>query len=214
MIKNNYYQGTEDPKKKYKKEKTIVVEPRFKEVFYRNYDMYPTTDGSGPGVGMSSMTDFKSVQDFLKERRKKLKGKYVADPTYINSNGKKSKASLRMVIFKKAIDFALDNQVTPIPYESNNQGSLISDQYLPFNDFENKSVDNLNHGRDYSDINNSIEKIFDKYLSSPSPLMGMPDGITPESDKDADATKSNGNPGYGTTDSGNLTYESRLNNDY
>jgi hypothetical protein len=92
--KKAYYQGgggVNEPtpgKPKYKADKAITVQPRFVEPFYRNYDLYDVegVDGPakhGPGSGWNHMNDFNSVKEFLDFRRQKLKGKYVAEDSWI-----------------------------------------------------------------------------------------------------------------------------------
>ena len=90
--KRAYFQGTEEPapkgQKKYKEDPSILVQPRFEEPFFRNYDLYDVCgiDGPaqyGPGSGWNHMNEHKSVQEFLEFRRKRLKGKYVADDFWI-----------------------------------------------------------------------------------------------------------------------------------
>ncbi len=113
-----YFQGgggVNEPtpkKKKYKSEKAITVQPRFKEPLYRNYDLYDVPGEHGPGPGWHSMQNFKSVQDFLKARRKKLKGKYKAEDTWQEDSGKrvkkKSSITTRASLLKNAIDFPID----------------------------------------------------------------------------------------------------------
>jgi hypothetical protein len=92
-----YFQGgggVNEPtpgQKKYPSDKAIVVQPRFKEPFYRNYDYMDSegVDGEpvhGPGSGWNHMTDHKSVQDFLEFRRKRLHNKYVAEDSWIEDS--------------------------------------------------------------------------------------------------------------------------------
>jgi hypothetical protein len=124
--KKAYFQGgggVNEPtpkKKKYKSDEAIVNQPRFKEPLYRNYDLYDTegVDGPakhGPGAGWNSMQDYKSVGDFLKDRRKKLKDKYKADDSWIQDDGslsKKPKASkARMEILQALIKTASHEHV-------------------------------------------------------------------------------------------------------
>lgn len=63
---------------------------------------------------------------------------------------------------KKAIDFPIDDQVTPIlgdqgTYSDSAQIGGYLDKYLPENDFEGKSPDQLNFGRDYAESNDCSE---------------------------------------------------------
>jgi hypothetical protein len=61
LNKNGYFQGgggvnqPEPKKKKYKSDPAIVVQPRFKEPFYRNYDLYNTPGEHSPGAGWHDM---------------------------------------------------------------------------------------------------------------------------------------------------------------
>lgn len=97
--KLSYYQGgggVNQPtpgQKKYKSDPAIVVQPRFEEPFYRNYDLYtiPEMENVGPGAGWHDLQNYKSVQDFLKDRREKLKSRYVADDSWQLDNGKRVK---------------------------------------------------------------------------------------------------------------------------
>lgn len=147
MLKNKiaYYQDTEEPtpgQKKYKSDPAIVVQPRFKEPFYHNYDIYeiPGLEHIGPGAGWHHMSKYKSIQEFLEDKRKKLKGKYVADDSWQLNNGsyvKKNPArKARMVIFDDLIKKASDendghdkkdsNDIDfPIDEEVNHQNQMI-----------------------------------------------------------------------------------------
>lgn len=186
-IKKAYFQGgggINEPtpgKKKYKSDKAIVVQPRFEEPFYRNYDLYdvPGVSGGepkhGPGAGWNSMHKYKSISEFLKAKRKKLKDKYKADDSWIEdteSNRKeriskmKTRANLISKITKMAIDFAIDDQIhsDPILGESGAYSDSVpiggaSDEYLPQPDFEGKLPTELNFGRDYTDESCSDDDI-------------------------------------------------------
>lgn len=242
--KNAYFQngqGKDNPntptpkKKKYKSEKAIVVQPRFEEPLYRNYDLYNVPGKHGPGAGWHDMHKFKSIKEFLEHKRKKLKGKYKANDSWIEDDGsrtKNKKMADRMylfgVIIKKAIDFKLDEYSDPTlgAYDHEhdnstgraNKGGGFLSEYLPEDDFEGKSPEKLDFGRDYadeplsrnekeSDLEDIINKLIEKYHTKESPLMGLPNGIKPEEDLDADYTVNDINPEYGTTDLGNHTYE-------
>lgn len=112
MNKKSYFQGgggVNEPKpkkKKYKSDDAIVVQPRFEEPFYSNYDLYDVGD-TGPGT-----------------RLKKKKKIYKANDSYF-SNGKikKRKSALRKIFFgeiiKSAMDFVLDNQIDSSPIIGN-----------------------------------------------------------------------------------------------
>jgi|SRR5579859_4033321 len=118
------------PKKhKYKIEPAITVQPRFKEPFYRSYDLYdtPGVSGSpkhGPGAGWNQMHKFKGIKDFLSHQRKRLKDKYKADDSYITENNFKERqdqmkirANILSLLIKNAndishLDFPSDDDVT------------------------------------------------------------------------------------------------------
>jgi hypothetical protein len=228
MYKKSYFQGTEEPtpkKKKYKTEKAILVQPRFKEPFYRNYDLYETegVNGkpkSGPGAGWHNMHKYKSIKEFRDVKRKHLEDKYKADDFYIedtDSNRKKRiqkmkiRAKLISKIIKSAIDFAIDDQINdPIAWDSGSyiDGAQIGghlDHALPLDDFEGKKPEELDFGRDYVDEPKpNVDKLINKYLSPKEPPMyGLPDGIEPIEDLDSPSDEQ---PQYGTTDSGNSSY--------
>lgn len=113
--KKAYYQGgggINEPtpgKKKYKSDPALVVQPRFKEPFYRNYDLYtiPGMEDIGPGTGWHALQNYKSVQDFLKDRRERLKPRYVADDSWQLDDGKRTKKNpnieARAALFNKII---------------------------------------------------------------------------------------------------------------
>lgn len=172
--KKAYFQGgggVNEPtpkKKKYKSDPAIVVQPRFEEPLYRNYDLYETEGVNGPakhgpGVGWHDMHKYKSIADFLKDKRKKLKDKYKADDSWVEDNGsitKKdpSKIKVRARIFSKliknAIEFPLDDYTDPtlgdsesdnLVGKSNPLGGYL-DKYLPKNDFEGKMPTDLTFG--------------------------------------------------------------------
>jgi hypothetical protein len=179
---------------------------RFDEPLFKNYDLYE--NNTGPGAGLyQNMSKYKSVADFLKKKRKRNKGK--------------KKAALRIkilkAILKQAIDFPLDESIkNPItPDESGIiQVSLpfggIADEYLPFNDQEDKSPDKLDFGRDYqndeSDPKNIEEKLEKVIRPTQTPLLGLPDGMDP-AELDADKTISDRSADYGITDSGNTLFD-------
>lgn len=217
--KKSYFQGTEEPtpkKTKYKPEPAPKAQPRFKEPLFKNYDLYETEGVNGPakhgpGTGFyQHMNEYKSVSDFLSKRRKKNKNKYKAD------NTKKSRMDRRLALLKVAIDFPVDDQVhETIPFsgddgagsvaESNQIGGYL-DKYLPENDFEGKSPDQLDFGRDYANDLPESETEGDADLPNKEPgLYGLPDGMDP-SELDADKTISPRHLDYGTTNSGNTLY--------
>lgn len=127
-----YFQGggkenePEPKKRKYKTDKAILVQPRFKDPFYRNYD-YVDCEGAdgppehGPGAGHTGINNFDSIEDFLAARRNRLKNKYVADDSWIESKPAEKKstaASVRNHLIKQAIDYPIDDQY-------NQQGQMI-----------------------------------------------------------------------------------------
>lgn len=63
--------------------------------------------------GWADMQNYKSVAEFLVARRKKLKDKYVADDSWIESTKPsiKSRATLLLSLTKYAIDFPIDEQI-------------------------------------------------------------------------------------------------------
>ncbi len=101
MVKSKfaYFQGgggVNEPtpgKKKYKSDPALVVQPRFKEPFYRNYDLYtiPGMENVGPGTGWTGLQNYKDVKEFLKDRRERLKPRYVSDDSWQIDSGKRVK---------------------------------------------------------------------------------------------------------------------------
>ncbi len=122
LNKSGYFQGgggvnePEPKKKKYKSDPAIVVQPRFKEPFYRNYDLYNTPGEHSSGAGWHDMEKYKSIQEFLKAKRKKLKDKYKADDSWIQDDNSKTKKNpdrkARMAIFDRIIKTA-DHMMPP-----------------------------------------------------------------------------------------------------
>ena len=102
---------------KYKAEKAIVVQPRFEEPFYRNYDLYNTEGVNGPakygpGAGWNHMDEFKSIKDFLDHQRKKLKNKYVAEDSWITEDNRKereNKMKLRADVLHELVKISSDD---------------------------------------------------------------------------------------------------------
>ena len=223
MVKNkySYFQGTEEPKPKkqqYKPDDSIVVQPRFVELFYRNYDLYDVPGKHGPGTGAYRMDKHKSVKDFIKSKRKKLKNKYKAQDSYKSEERKKrieARMSLLNNIVKHAIDFNIDNIIKSLPILGD-QGSYSDsvpiggqlDEYLPLNDFEGKMPTQLNFGRDYQDDGELEETpVLINALSPREPELLFPNGVSPIEDLDADKTRADKNPEYGIIDSGSLAYQ-------
>jgi len=178
--KKAYYQGTEEPKpgqKQYKSDKAIIVQPRFVEPFYRNFD-YCDCEGvsgppkHGPGTGVyKNMDEIKSIEEFRKSKEW-LNNKYKADDQYIEDTDKnrnerisrmRVRASIMNEIMKTAIDFAIDEQITSIPQGDYGTGDEMgsysdsvpiggrTDQYTPGTDFDGKTTDKLNYGVDQVD---------------------------------------------------------------
>jgi hypothetical protein len=126
-VKKAYFQGgggvnlPTPGKPKYKVEPSITVQPRFVEPFYRNYDLYDVEGLNGPakhgpGSGWNHMDEFKSVKDFLDFRRQKLKGKYVAEDTYIteqNHQDREDRMKLRADLLHGLTKTAADENDGP-----------------------------------------------------------------------------------------------------
>jgi len=93
----------------------LVVQPRFEEPFYRNYDLYtiPGMEHIGPGTGYHGLQNYDSVQEFLAARRKRMEGRYVADDSWQLDSGKRTKENpnikARAAIFHKIIKNAGPN---------------------------------------------------------------------------------------------------------
>lgn len=201
--KISYYQGTAAPKK-YKVDKSDVAEPRFDTPFFNNYDLYDCD--SGPGAGYHELTEYKSVSDFLKDRRKRSKFK-IKSPN--------RKIAFRKILLKTAIDFATDDQIKSSPILSDDDSYShsvyvggMNDYVNPFYDFNDKSFEHLNFGRDYSDnggqkLNDDSIKIL-LNLESEKPPYGLPDGLP---DREDISDYGGVNPYFGTTDLGNTIFE-------
>lgn len=120
--KKAYFQGgggvnEPTPKKnKYKSDPALVVQPRFEEPLYRNYDTYNVPGKHGPGAGWHDMEKYKSIADFLKDKRKKLKDKYKADDSWQLDDGSRTKKNpsmkARAAIFNRIIKLA-DHMMPP-----------------------------------------------------------------------------------------------------
>lgn len=218
--KQGYFQGgggvnEPTPKnKKYKSEKTIAVQPRFKEPFYQNYDLYETEGVSGaPKHGPGT-----------RKRPKNLKNKYISEDSWIKDKKDRMKARAKALYFitKNAIDFKIDDKIKSAPIleelgvyvDSTGIGGNL-DEYLTLNDFEGKDPSTLNFGRDYDaekSNKNFREYIFLKLLNQTlnpkeTDLLGLYNGFESAEDLDADKTINNINPYYGTTNVGNLIYD-------
>ena len=234
LNRQSYFQGggglnEPSPKKeKYKPEKSEIVQTRFEEPFYRNYDLYDVPGKYGPGTGAYHINKHKSIKKFLNKKRKKMKKKYAQDNWMEEQSARikertnkiKLRTKLLSQLVKNAIDFSIDDQINSgiiedklDMYQNSVKMDGRLDRYYPLNDFEGKSPEKLNFGRDYEDSSFEEElelpDDLDGKIFSPkeTDLMGMPNGFDPEEDLDADRTYSGLNPDYGITDSGNLVYQ-------
>lgn len=247
LVKQAYFQGggeenePSQKKRKYKPEKAIRVQPRFKEVFYKNFDLYETegTDGPakhGPGAGFyQNMSKYKSVSDFIKQKRKRNKNKYKSDDSYISD--KKAELISRIeriaqrrevleLLTKTALDFEIDEIIQSDPILGDSGSSVHdsiyfggqTDQYLQSEDFEGKDPSKLNYGRDYIEDLEERNKVLSKTEELEDLLKNLSGVILqpkePElfglpqgikSQEDLDAP-SDEDVEYGTTDSGNDFY--------
>lgn len=121
LNKRSYFQGgggVNEPtpgEKKYKSDPALVVQPRFKEPFYRNYDLYtiPGMEHIGPGTGYHGLQNYDSVQEFLEARRDRMKDRYKADDSWQLDSGKRTKENpgikARAAIFERIIKTAGPN---------------------------------------------------------------------------------------------------------
>ncbi len=121
ITREAYFQGgggVNEPtpgEKKYKSDPAIVVQPRFEEPFYHNYDLYtvPGMEHIGPGTGWHGLQNYKSVAEFLEARRKRLTPRYVADDSWQLDNGKRVKTNpdikARAAILERIIKVAGPN---------------------------------------------------------------------------------------------------------
>ena len=239
MFKHSYFQGggkENEPtpgKKKYKSEKAIVIQPRFEEPLYRNYDVYDVGGKHGPGSGYSHINEYKSVKEFLNKSRKILKNKYKAKDLYKEDSGKVTRAKLLSRIIKNAIDFPDEvNQqnLTSIlensgVYEESSRLGLSN--YTPEDDTDGKQVSNLTFSNnldnqedpgllgkltDYlggvEELTNFLTKKIKNVKLSLTPAepetYGLPDGIIPKEDLENEYIK---NIDYGKTNSGNTLHD-------
>lgn len=170
-------------------------------VLYKNLDTYRTPEGGGPGISFyQELYKFKSVQDYLNSKKKK----------------KRKKKLRKKAFYVIAMGENFDSQVTPIPYGSEenvgpigaaNQIGGFTDQITQEKDSENRQpMADLDYEREREkreSIDSSEEQSSDDSVISPaeSPPFGLPTTIDPE-DIDQPYT----NKGYGTTDSGNKSY--------
>jgi hypothetical protein len=238
-LKKAYFQGgggvnqPEPKKKKYKVEPKILDQARFKEPFYHNYDAYEVEGVSGepklgPGAGWHHMDKYDSIADFLKDKRKHMKNKYVAEDFYVEDNSKnykervkkmKTRASIFNKIVKIALDFQLDEYSSPETYSGD--GGLVGANIVgglssrtPENDPDNKSKDalnfaqNLDDGSDPENLNN-IEEMFAILQPSSHGTFGLPDGVDMP---DEDLMPNNiSNPNFGIQESESVMFEDKWN---
>lgn len=231
--KKAYFQGgggVNEPtpkKKKYKSDTAIVVQPRFEEPLYRNYDLYDTPGKHSPGAGWHSMQKYKSVEEFLKAKRKELKDKYKADDSWIEDSGKitknnpmKARAELLSKIIKIGIDFPIDDQIeSTIDHDgdlSNHSLEMGMAMPLPLNDSEGKppselDFGHLENGEPMKADEDLIDLITEKYLAheAKTEQNGLPDGFNHSEEEDIEPTQMN--PEYGTLGPESTMYEDKWN---
>ena len=243
-----YFQGGGDvneptpKKKKYRSEPALVNQPRFEELLYRNYDLYETEGVNGPakhgpGTGFyQNMEKYKSVSDFIKKKRKRNKGKYVAEDSYIQDDGsvtktkdkKKKKRARRCALFLGLTKQACDENNIDFPSDSLNSTPMAwspdvgdaaqiggyLDKYLPEDDFEGKPPTTLDFGRDYSgpplDMDEYISELleqFEKHVKIPKPQEPDLFGLPDGISPKSDLdSPSEEDPEYGIMDSGTEIY--------
>ena len=123
---------------------------------------------------------------------------------------KKLRSFLLSHITKVAIDFPIDSQVTPILSEEPSYQSSIGigglyDSMTPLPDQEDKTVDKLNFGRDYSfDEPMSEEEIIDQIINPAEPNMYGEKSIIPPEELDQLYKE---DPRYGVTNVGTRIHE-------
>jgi hypothetical protein len=116
----------------------------------------------------------------------------------------------------------IDDQVSIISSEEGVlPGSEMGERLpLPENDLAGRSPESLNFGRDHDDEvkparglhDDNLQKLFNKYLTpSETDLFGLPDGIDPNSDLDAERTMDVEEPYTGTSDIGTNMYDDKWN---
>jgi hypothetical protein len=182
-----YFQGgggVNEPtpgEKKYKSDPAIVVQPRFKEPFYRNYDIYeiPGFEHIGPGAGWHSLQNYKSVQDFLEARRERLSPRYVADDSWQIDSGKRVKTNpnmnARAALLSRIIKSAGDvNDGPNFDYGKGLYSNM--DKYKSVKDFEEHA--DKGPGAFFAD-DNDIDFPVDEYIS---PEISAPDTDTEDND--------------------------------
>lgn len=181
--KKAYFQGgggVNEPtpgKKKYKSDPAIVVQPRFKEPFYRNYDLYNVPGEHGPGAGWHDMEKYKSVEEFLKAKRKKLKDKYKADDSWIEDSGEITKKNpnvkKRASILARLVKLAEDENDGP-NYDYGSGMYMNMDEYDSVEDFRKNKP--KGQGAFYAD-DNAIDFPIDDQIDSSEIGQGGPFGL-------------------------------------
>jgi len=203
-----YFQGgggVNEPtpkERKYKADPAIVVQPRFKEPFYRNYDIYeiPGYEHIGPGAGWHSMQNFKSVQDFLQARRERLSPRYVADDSWQIDSGKRVKNSptARAALLSRIIKTAGDENDGPnFDYGKGLYSNM--DKYKSVKDFEEHA--DKGPGAFFADDNDIDFPIDDQLKEGPTHFneetVEDPLYLGPEGGTDGDMTTWPGATGLG-----------------
>jgi hypothetical protein len=239
ILKKAYFQGTEEPKPgqtQYPPDPAVVIQPRFKEPFYRNYDLTdPGLDQepvNSPGIGWHSMHNFKSIQDFLKARREHLKNKYIAQDEYIRDGKGNRKERIEKIMVKAdqflnmvkvGIDFSTDQQVSPLMgWDGGSVSDAVNiggftDQYTQPQDFGGKGNWTLNYGKDldtetidqtpYHPNIEKLHQLIDAYLNL-IPNSDEPNSLPDGILPEDDLTMPNNQNGqYGTTDLGNTSLD-------
>lgn len=223
--KKAYFQGgggVNEPtpgKKKYKSDPALLVQPRFEEPFYRNYDLYETPGEHSPGSGWHGMQNYKSVSEFLEAKRKRMKDKYKADDSWIldsgeltkkDPNGIKARAKLIAQLVKNAIDFPIDDQISSM---TTNQDDISGmGMPLPEVDFEGKLPSQLDFGHNDPEADEADSDLMELILQKYEPkteFLGLPDGFDHSEEEDLSIDEIN--PDYGTLGPESLIYEDKWN---
>lgn len=141
-----YFQGAGEAnepspkKKKYKGEPINQDLTKARGVFFKNYDLYDT-GGPSPGTGLyQHMSEYESVSDFRRKKRKE-------------NISKRRKAFFEALLLTTASDKnnltdATEDTITSIPWNPG-VGSPVGllDNMYPGEDLEDKPVSNLYYGR-------------------------------------------------------------------
>ena len=174
--KQAYFQGgggVNEPtpgKKKYKSEPAIVMQSRFKEPFYRNYDVYeiPGFEHIGPGAGWHHMEKYKSVQEFLEAKRKKLKGKYVAEDSWQLDDGTRTKKNpniqARADLFSEIIKVAGKTEDLQVKYPELNVKEIAQDDPSPTKKYLEWMIKQIKNGESETEIKRAIS-FFDNNIN-------------------------------------------------